>query len=189
MLGIVKETVIYYEKTFVFPVEKVAKLRFEIIVFKQLDKESLGKAWDRFDSFVNSGPNLALPEPMLLQYFFLGLNDKNQEYLNLASGGAFMHITVDHAKTILTNILNDFPEEKEELLEEESQLAENKPLPDLSQSIVELDNETEITPILNGCLKLRMISLMILMIIHFIVRLFNLNNLGILILNSHILMI
>jgi len=42
---------------------------------------------------------------MLLQYFILGLNNKNQEYLNLASGGAFMHITVDHAKTILTNIV------------------------------------------------------------------------------------
>jgi len=36
-----------------FPVEKVAKLRFKIIGFKQLDNESLGKAWDRFDGFVN----------------------------------------------------------------------------------------------------------------------------------------
>jgi len=125
-------------------VEKVAKLWFEIIGFKQLDKESLGKAWDRFDSFVNSRPNLALPEPMLLQHFFLGRNNKNREYLNLALGGAFMHITVDHAKNILTNILNDLPKEKEELLEEEYELAENKPLPD--SSIVELANETEMTP-------------------------------------------
>ena len=57
-----------------------------------------------------------------------------------------MHITVEHDKTILTNILHDLPKEKEELLEEETQLAENKPLPDSSQSIVELANETEITP-------------------------------------------
>jgi len=57
-----------------------------------------------------------------------------------------MHITVDHAKTNLTNILNDLHEEKEELLEEESQLAENKSLLDSSQPIVELANETEITP-------------------------------------------
>jgi len=53
---------------------------------------------------------------------------------------------IDHAKTILTNILNDLPEQKEELLEEESPLAENKSLPNSSQSIVELANETEITP-------------------------------------------
>jgi len=86
---------------------------------------------------------------MLLQHFFLGLNDRNKEYLNLASGGAFMHIIVEHAKTILTNILNNLSEEKEELLEEESLLAENKLLPDSSQSIVELKpelaNEKEIT--------------------------------------------
>ena len=53
-----------------FHIEKVAKLRFEIIRFKQLDNESLGKAWDRFDGFINFGPNLALPEPILLQHFF-----------------------------------------------------------------------------------------------------------------------
>jgi len=62
-----------------------------------------------------------------------------------------MHITVEHAKTILTNILNDLPKEKEELLEEESLLAKNKLLPDSSQSIVELNpelaNEKETTPI------------------------------------------
>jgi len=32
-----------------FLVEKVAKLRFEIIGFKQLDNQSLGKAWHHFD--------------------------------------------------------------------------------------------------------------------------------------------
>ena len=95
-----------------FPVEKVAKLRFEIIGFKQLDNESLGKAWDHFDGFVNSRPNLALSEPMLLQHFFLRLNDINQEYLNSASGGPFMHITIDYAKTIFINISNDLPEDK-----------------------------------------------------------------------------
>jgi len=50
-----------------------------------------------------------------------------------------MHITVDHAKTILTNILNDLLKEKEELLDE------NKLLPDSSQSIVELGNEKKTT--------------------------------------------
>jgi len=47
-------------------------------------------------------------------------------------------------------IFNDLSEEKEELLEEEFLLAENKLLPDSSQSIVELKpklaNENEITP-------------------------------------------
>jgi hypothetical protein len=53
---------------------------------------------------------------MLLQHFFIGLNRKTRKYLNLALGGAFMHMTAECAKTILMNILNDLPEEK--LLEE-----------------------------------------------------------------------
>jgi hypothetical protein len=90
----------------------------KILSFEQQKNESLGKAWKRFDSIVNSGPSLALPEPMLLQHFFLGLNRKTKKYLNLAAGGPFMHITAERVKTILMNILNNIPEEREELLEE-----------------------------------------------------------------------
>jgi hypothetical protein len=67
---------------------------------------------------------------MLLQHFFIGLNRKTRKFINLALGGAFMHITAERAKTILMNILNDLPKEK--LLEEEEiSIAEPelKPLP------------------------------------------------------------
>jgi hypothetical protein len=82
----------------------------KILSFEQQKNESLGKAWKHFDSIVNLGPSLALPEHMLLQHFFLGLNRKTKKYLNLATGGAFMHITAERAKTILMNILNNLPE-------------------------------------------------------------------------------
>jgi hypothetical protein len=76
---------------------------------------------------------------MLLQHFFIGLNRKTRKYLNLTSGGAFMHITAERAKTILMNILNDIPEEK--LLKEEFSIAEPELLPETSQplAIVELE--------------------------------------------------
>jgi hypothetical protein len=77
---------------------------------------------------------------MLLQYFFIGLNRKTKKYLNLASGGAFMHITVERAKTILMNILNDLPEEK--LLEEEEiSIAESELLPETSQLLAIVEPE------------------------------------------------
>jgi hypothetical protein len=123
-----------------FSIFKVAKLRREIICFEQQKKESLGEAWECFDAIVNSGPSLAFPEPMLLQYFFIGLNRKTKKYLNLASGGAFMHITVERAKTILMNILNDLPEEK--LLEEEEiSIAESELLPETSQLLAIVEPE------------------------------------------------
>jgi hypothetical protein len=68
---------------------------------------------------------------MLLQHFFIGLNRKTRKYLNLASGGTFMHITAERAKTILINILNDLPKEK--LLEEEEiSIVEPELLPEIS---------------------------------------------------------
>jgi hypothetical protein len=71
---------------------------------------------------------------MLLQHFFIGLNRKTRKYHNLALGRAFMHITTEHEKTILMNILNDLPEEK--LLEEEEiSIAEPELLPETSQPL------------------------------------------------------
>jgi hypothetical protein len=77
---------------------------------------------------------------MLLQYFFIGLNRKTRKYLNLTSGGAFMHITAERAKTILMNILNDLSEEK--LLEEEEfSIAEPELLPETSQPLAIVEPE------------------------------------------------
>jgi hypothetical protein len=123
----------------------------EILSFEQQKNESLGKAWERFDSIVNSGPSLSLPEPLLLQHFFLGLNRKTKKYLNLTTGGVFMHITAERVKTILMNILNNLPEEREELLEE-TQIAEPKLLLQSSQPSVVLEpkltqEEEEETPL------------------------------------------
>jgi hypothetical protein len=50
----------------------------------------------------------------------------------LDTGGEFMHVTASHAKTILTNILIDLPEEKEELLEDEFLSFNSKLLSDSS---------------------------------------------------------
>jgi hypothetical protein len=76
---------------------------------------------------------------MLLQYFFIGLNRKTRKYLNLASRGAFMHITAERTKTILMNILNDLPKEK--LLEEEISITEPELLPKTSQPLAIVEPE------------------------------------------------
>jgi hypothetical protein len=50
-----------------------------------------------------------------------------------------MHITTEHAKTILMNILNDLPEEK--LLEEEISIAKPELLPETSQPLAIVEPE------------------------------------------------
>jgi hypothetical protein len=60
----------------------------------------------------------------------MGLTRKTIEYLNTAAGGSFMHISAEKGRSILMKILQDLPKEREKLLEEESQLAESKSLPE-----------------------------------------------------------
>jgi hypothetical protein len=84
----------------------------------------LGKTWEQFNTLVDSGPNLTLAEPILLQHIFVGLNKKTIKHLNSFVGGSFMHITIEHAKDILMKIIDNLPEENEKLLEEETKIAE-----------------------------------------------------------------
>jgi len=43
-----------------FPISHVARLRREILTFKQEEKESLGAAWAQFADLATSGPDLAI---------------------------------------------------------------------------------------------------------------------------------
>jgi hypothetical protein len=62
----------------------------------------------------------------------MGLTRKTIECLNTVVGGSFMHISAEKGRSILTKILADLSKEREKLLEEESQLAEPKSLPEPS---------------------------------------------------------
>jgi hypothetical protein len=75
-----------------FPIYKVVRLRLEILF---------------------TIPNLALSDPILLQYLFMGLNRKTTKHLNTTTGGSFMHITAEQGRNILMKILDDLPKERE----------------------------------------------------------------------------
>jgi hypothetical protein len=73
-----------------------------------------------FNTLINTGPNLAIPDPILLQHFYMGLNRKTSKLLSTSLGGSFLHVSADKGRSILTKILEDIPEEVEEKsLEEE----------------------------------------------------------------------
>jgi hypothetical protein len=104
----------------IFPIHRVVKLHVEVLTFKQKKKKSLAKACEHFNTLLNSGPNHTIPETVLLQHFFIGLTRKTIEYLNIAAGGSFMHVSTEQGRSILTKILQDLPEEREKLLDKES---------------------------------------------------------------------
>ena len=74
-----------------------------------------------FISLINSGPNLSLPDHVLLYHFHLGLSKKAALHLDISSGGSFTHKTISEGKAILekilentlyTGIYDEFPKEE-----------------------------------------------------------------------------
>jgi hypothetical protein len=59
----------------------VVSLRIEVLSFKQKEKESLGTAWACLNDLVNSGPNLAIQDHILLQHFYVVLMERPHSFL------------------------------------------------------------------------------------------------------------
>ncbi|WVZ75659.1 hypothetical protein U9M48_023694 [Paspalum notatum var. saurae] len=67
------------------------------------EKESLGNAWAHIMTLASSGPHIAIPEPMFLKHFYVGLNPKTKEFLDGASRGSFLHLMPKEGRAILEN--------------------------------------------------------------------------------------
>jgi hypothetical protein len=52
-----------------------------------------------------SGPELSIPDAMFMQHFMYGMSTESVEYLDMTSGGVFVHCIVEEGKLILEKIL------------------------------------------------------------------------------------
>ena len=52
-----------------FPISKVVSLQKEVLNFRQQEEESLSTSWDCFNDLIITVPDLAIQDPVLLQYF------------------------------------------------------------------------------------------------------------------------
>ena len=68
-----------------FAISKVVSLWKEVLNFRQLEEESLSTSWDRINDLITTGPNLAISDRMLLQYFYMGLSKDSMQSLDQAS--------------------------------------------------------------------------------------------------------
>jgi hypothetical protein len=88
---------------------KVVSLRKEVLTFRQLEKESLATSWDRFNDLIIIGPDLAIQDPVLLQYFYMGLSKDSIQSLDQASREAFLYLSVSEARSMLDRISEKTP--------------------------------------------------------------------------------
>jgi hypothetical protein len=71
-------------------------------------------AWSRYNQLALSGPELSIPDTMFMQHFVYGLGIKSAKYLDMTSGGVFVHYTVEEGKLILDRILSVTPLEDQQ---------------------------------------------------------------------------
>ena len=77
--------------------------------------------WKRFNTLINTGPDLAIQDHILLQHFYMGLDRESSTLHSTASGGLFLHVSTNVGRSILTKILENIPKEEEDKpLEDES---------------------------------------------------------------------
>jgi hypothetical protein len=91
-----------------YPLVKILKNRNSILSFKQNGNEHVATAWERLKIMLRSCPSHGVNEWTILHSFYNGLNYMSRSMLDSAAGGAFMTKTVNEAKTILGNILQNF---------------------------------------------------------------------------------
>ena len=113
----------------------MAELRCEIIYFRQLEEESLGKSWDRFINLTLTGPKLSILEEVLLIHFFEGLSREDKQTLHAASGGSFYHLSASDAWNLIDLMSRKSPsfyipgkEKKPVPRQEEVLIARSQPL-------------------------------------------------------------
>jgi len=92
-----------------YPLSRIATLHQEILNFCQEEKESLGAARDRFTTLTKSGPHLSIPNHVLLQDFWLGLNKESALMLDTSVGGSITQKTTEEGEALLDRILENTP--------------------------------------------------------------------------------
>jgi hypothetical protein len=88
-----------------FPMSRINSLPRAILDFEQNEKESIGAAWARFSMSIHAGPDLFLPDSVLLHLFCSGLDIEATLYLDMTAGGSFAHKTMIKQRKILARIL------------------------------------------------------------------------------------
>ena len=87
-----------------YPISRIASPRKEILNFHQDEKESIGAALARFSQFTHAGPDLSIPNHVLLQHFWLGLSKESALQLDISAGGSFTHKTTAEGEALLNRM-------------------------------------------------------------------------------------
>nr|GEZ00326.1 reverse transcriptase domain-containing protein [Tanacetum cinerariifolium] len=86
-----------------FPPSKTTHLKNEISRFTQRFEETFGEAWERFKEMLRACPHHGFSELTQIDTFYNGLNEQDQDSLNVAAGGNLLSKTTREALKIIEN--------------------------------------------------------------------------------------
>ncbi|GJZ38741.1 reverse transcriptase domain-containing protein [Tanacetum coccineum] len=88
-----------------FPPSKTTHLKNEISRFTQKFDETFSEAWERFKEMLRACPHHGFTELTQIDTFYNGLNENDQDSLNVAAGGNLLSKTTREALNIIENKL------------------------------------------------------------------------------------
>ncbi|GJX62754.1 reverse transcriptase domain-containing protein [Tanacetum coccineum] len=86
-----------------FPPSKMTHLKNKISRFTQKFDESFSEAWERFKEMLRACPYHGFTELTQIDTFYNGLNDNDQDSLNVTAGGNLLSKTTREALNIIEN--------------------------------------------------------------------------------------
>nr|GEV83302.1 reverse transcriptase domain-containing protein [Tanacetum cinerariifolium] len=86
-----------------FPLSKTTHLKNGISRFTQRFEETFGEAWERFKEMLRACPHHGFTELAQINSFYNGLNDNDQDSLDVAAGGNLLSKTTREALQIIEN--------------------------------------------------------------------------------------
>ncbi|GJS54089.1 reverse transcriptase domain-containing protein [Tanacetum coccineum] len=86
-----------------FPHSKTRELKKEITNFQQVFGETFTKAWERFKDLLKKCPRHGFSPLHQIDFFYNGLSQSDQDFLNTAAGGNLMSKNTQEALTIMEN--------------------------------------------------------------------------------------
>ncbi|GJX43815.1 reverse transcriptase domain-containing protein [Tanacetum coccineum] len=87
----------------IFPPSKTTHLKNEISRFTQKFEETFSEAWERFKEMLRACPHHGFTELTQIDTFYNGLNENDQDSLNVAAGGNLLSKTTREALNIIEN--------------------------------------------------------------------------------------
>src|SRR6185437_11620364 len=90
-----------------FPVGKTNALRNKISSFQQLQDETVSEAWERLQEYIAACPHHGMEEWLIIQNFFHGQNQRSQDHMDAAVGGAFLSLDVAGARVLIDKVVSN----------------------------------------------------------------------------------